>query len=180
MSRTAILESAISNMLAKSTARADAIASLRPVPRSVPSDADMYALIQSRKRQQAKQARARRRSAAQDIRTRLLVSPADVMRRFHDLRDVSTFTRSECLMMAWHEAKCRTFKNWAWLSDHHQEAAKLTRLLMSRELAAMQMSELRQTGWHPQPECVASRDEINRLKMSLSIIVSHICNTNGE
>jgi hypothetical protein len=174
LSNYAILENSIAAAMERLNARAAARPAYTAPVRSVPSDEAMHDLIQARKRRTARLERHARRRAAVDIRTRLLVGRADVLRRARALHDDSTFTWRECMIMAWHEAKCRTFLHWGWLSDHHQTAAALTRRLISLELAAAQEPELAQTGARRDPDL--HRDEINRLRMSLLIVAGYIDN----
>jgi hypothetical protein len=168
----AILDNSIAAAMERLTDRANARPAYTAPIRSVPSDEDMFALIQARKRRTARLERYARRAAAIDIRSRLLVSRADVLRRARALHDDSTFTWSECMIMAWSEAKGRRFTHWSWLSDHHQTAADLTRRLISFELAAAQEPELAQTGARRDPDL--HRDGINRLRMSLMLVVGQI------
>jgi hypothetical protein len=171
----AILDNSIADAMARLTARAAARPAYIAPVRSIPSDEAMYDLIQARRRRTARLERAKRRATAADIRHCLLVSRADVLRRARALHDNSTFTRSECMIMAWHEAKCRTFLHWGWLGDHHQAAADLTRRLVSLELSAAQ--EPSQAGARRDPNL--HRDEINRLRCSLRIVIGYIDSQKG-
>jgi hypothetical protein len=170
-----ILESSISTAMARLDERRAARATL-PVyaapARYIPSDEDMFSLIQARRRAAARRERAARRATARDVHYCLLVSRADILRRARALHDVSTFTWSERMKWAWYEGKLRQFNNWGWLSDHHQAAADLTRRLISLELAAAQEPELAQIGARRNPDL--HRDEIARLRASLSIVVGQI------